>query len=87
MAEGASPVVIVGSGLAGWTVVRELRKRDQLVPVTLVSSDSGDFYSKPMLSNALAQGKSAQQLVNTPASAMAQQLGGKVEGDRTASRK
>ena len=69
-----APIVIVGSGLAGWTAVRELRKLDRAVPVTLVTADSGDFYSKPMLSNALAQGKTPAQLVGTPAEAMAAQL-------------
>jgi rubredoxin-NAD+ reductase len=70
-----SPIVIVGSGLAGWTAVRELRKLDKALPVTLVTADSGDFYSKPMLSNALAQGKTPAQLVGTAADAMAAQLG------------
>lgn len=69
------PIVIVGSGLAGWTAVRELRKLDKAVPVTLVTADSGDFYSKPMLSNALAQGKTPGQLVGTVADAMASQQG------------
>ncbi len=67
------PIVIVGSGLAGWSVVRELRKLDGAVSVTLVTADSGDFYPKPMLSNALAQGKTPEQLVGTAAAAMAQQ--------------
>ncbi|MBI3140671.1 MAG: hypothetical protein HYZ19_02270 [Rhodocyclales bacterium] len=69
------PVVIVGSGLAGWTTARELRKLDQSAPLVLVAADAGDFYSKPMLSNGLALGKNAGQLVNTPAEAMAAQLG------------
>lgn len=70
-----APIVIVGSGLAGWTPVRELRKLDKALPVTLVTADSGDFYSKPMLSNALAQGKTPAQLVGSSADAMAAQLG------------
>ncbi|HNR10900.1 MAG TPA: FAD-dependent oxidoreductase, partial [Nitrosomonas europaea] len=40
-------VVVVGSGLAGYTVVRELRKLDAAVPITLLSADHGSFYSKP----------------------------------------
>lgn len=70
-----APIVIVGSGLAGWTTARELRKASPAVPLTLVTADNGDFYSKPMLSNALAQGRSAASLVGTPAEAMARQLG------------
>lgn len=70
-----APIVIVGSGLAGWTVIRELRRLDEAVPVTLVTVDGGDFYAKPMLSNALAQGKTPAQLVGTAAATMARQQG------------
>ena len=69
------PIVVLGSGLAGYTLVRELRKLDRDTPVTLITRDSGDYYSKPMLSNALAQRKSAQALVITSAADMAEQLG------------
>jgi len=75
MVHPASSLVIVGSGLAAWTVVREFRKLDKQSPVTLVTRDSGDYYSKPMLSNALASGKRAEQLVSTLAADMAEQLG------------
>lgn len=70
-----NPIIVLGSGLAGYTVVRELRKLNRDIPITLVSRDSGDYYSKPMLSNAFAQKKDAASLVITPASDMAQQLG------------
>lgn len=69
-----NPIIVLGSGLAGYTVVRELRKLNRDIPVTLVSRDSGDYYSKPMLSNAFAQEKDADSLVLTSASDMAQQL-------------
>lgn len=68
-------VVVLGSGLAGYTLVRELRKLNREMPVTLVSRDSGDYYSKPMLSNAFAQGKDAGSLVLASAAEMAEQLG------------
>ncbi|MBI4807656.1 MAG: FAD-dependent oxidoreductase [Nitrosomonadales bacterium] len=68
-------IVVLGSGLAGYSVVRELRKLDRDIPVTLVTRDSGDYYSKPMISNALAQGKDAAGLVLTRAAEMAAQLG------------
>lgn len=67
-------IVIIGSGLAGFTLAREFRKLDAATPLVLVTADGGDFYSKPMLSNAFAQGKAPQQLVNTPAATMAEQL-------------
>lgn len=67
-------VVILGSGLAGITVARELRKLDKEVPLTIVTADDGGFYSKPSLSNALAAGKAAAQLVLTAREALAAQL-------------
>ncbi|MES2258939.1 MAG: FAD-dependent oxidoreductase [Pseudomonadota bacterium] len=70
----SAPVIIIGSGLAGYTVARELRKLDRDVPVILISRDSADFYSKPMLSNAFLQGKDAASLVNFKAQQMAAQL-------------
>lgn len=69
------PIIVVGSGLAGYSVIRELRKLDREVLVMLLSRDSGDYYSKPMLSNAFAQGKDAAALVQTPAAEIAKQLG------------
>ena len=68
------PIVILGSGQAGTSTVRELRKLNPDVAVTLVSSDDCSFYAKPTLSNALAAGKAAAQLVVTPAEKLAEQL-------------
>lgn len=68
------PVIIVGAGLAGYTLARELRKLAPEAPITLVTADSGDLYSKPMLSNALAQGHTAQALVQSSAREQAAKL-------------
>lgn len=68
------PLIIVGAGLAGYTVAREFRKLDKTRPLLIVTADDGTFYSKPMLSNALAQGKTAQQLASQSAAQMAAQL-------------
>ena len=57
------PVVIIGSGLAGYTVAREFRKLDGETSLVMLSSDHGGFYSKPMLSNAFAQKKDADALL------------------------
>ncbi|CAB3797839.1 Rubredoxin-NAD(+) reductase [Paraburkholderia caffeinitolerans] len=72
------PVVIVGSGLAGYTVARELRKLDPETPLVIVSRDDGRFYSKPALSNALALKKKPHELASFDAPAMAAQLGARV---------
>lgn len=68
------PILIVGSGLAGYTLLKEIRKRDASVPVTLVTADDGAFYSKPNLSNALTAGKSAAALASASAEKMAADL-------------
>jgi rubredoxin-NAD+ reductase len=68
------PIIIIGAGMAGYTVARELRKLDKTVPLTIITADHGGFYSKPMLSNALAQKKTPGQLVNFSALQMAAQL-------------
>ncbi len=68
----SSPVIVIGSGVAGWTTVREFRKLDANTPVVLVTADSGDFYAKPTLSNAYAQKRGPEQLVTTPAAKMAE---------------
>ena len=70
----SSAIVIIGSGLAGYTVIREIRKLNKTIPITLVTKELGYFYSKPMLSTALAGNKEASQLVSTPAEGMASQL-------------
>lgn len=70
----SSAIVIIGSGLAGYTVIREIRKLDKSVPITLITREPGYFYSKPMLSTALAGKKEVAQLVTTPADGMATQL-------------
>ncbi|MBE0619105.1 MAG: FAD-dependent oxidoreductase [Burkholderiales bacterium] len=75
------PVVIVGSGLAGYTLARELRKLDSVTPLTILSRDDASFYSKPMLSNALASGKSAAQIASVSAQQMAAQLGANIIAD------
>lgn len=68
------PVIIIGSGLAGYTVAREFRKHDKTTRIIMITQDNGDFYSKPMLSNAFAQKKTAEQLVSSPAQNMAEQI-------------
>lgn len=62
MASEIAPLVIVGSGLGGYTLAREFRKLDKETPLVIVTADDGYAYSKPMLSNAHAQGKTAETL-------------------------
>jgi rubredoxin-NAD+ reductase len=55
--QSSSAIIIIGSGLAGYTLVREIRKIDKVIPITLITREPGYFYSKPMLSTAFASKK------------------------------
>jgi rubredoxin-NAD+ reductase len=68
------PIVIIGSGLAGYNVARELRKLDKEVPLTIISSDSAHFYSKPMLSSSIGAGKAPEAIAMNTAEQMSAQL-------------
>ncbi|MDH5229644.1 MAG: FAD-dependent oxidoreductase [Gammaproteobacteria bacterium] len=73
--ESASqPIIIVGSGLAGYTLAREFRKLNQDSHLSIVTADDGVFYSKPMLSNALTAKKNAAQLAMKTPQQMEQEL-------------
>lgn len=73
-----NPIIIIGSGLAGYGMARELRKLDGATPLMIITQDAGDSYSKPMLSAALSQGKSAENLVMASAEKMASDLNAQV---------
>ena len=68
------PVIIIGSGMAGYTLARELRKLTSSLPIVMVCQDSGDSYAKPTLSNAYAQNKLADSIANASAAKMAETL-------------
>lgn len=74
----SEPVVIIGSGLAGYNVAREFRKLDPSTPLVVISRDHAGFYSKPMLSNALAGKKTAATLVMKNAEKMAGEINAQV---------
>ena len=74
----SNPVVIVGTGLAGYSLAREFRKLDGETPLLLISADDGRSYSKPMLSTAFAKGQNAEALVMAEPGAMAEQLNAEI---------
>ena len=79
------PLVILGTGLAGYTLAREFRKLDKETPLVLLSRDHAGFYSKPMLSNALAGKKTAATLVMKTADKMAAELNATIHPDTSVS--
>lgn len=57
------PIIIIGSGHAGITLAREIRAKDKISPLLIVTRVNGDLYYKPNLSKALSMGKSADALI------------------------
>ncbi|MDF1654684.1 MAG: FAD-dependent oxidoreductase [Coxiellaceae bacterium] len=75
------PVVIIGSGLAGYMTAKEFRKRDQQTKLIIITEQDGRFYSKPQLSTALAHKKTADEVAMGSAEKMAEQLNAYVLND------
>ena len=70
-----TPIVIVGTGLSGYSLVREFRKLDKETPVIMVTADDGVSYSKPMLSTGFTKDKDADGLAQANPEAMADSWG------------
>jgi rubredoxin-NAD+ reductase len=74
-------MVIVGTGLGGYSLAREFRKLDAETPVLILTADDGRYYSKPILSNAYTSGKTPDTIALADAAAMASQLKATVRTD------
>ncbi len=68
-------IVIIGSGFAARQLVKNIRKQDASIPLTLIAADSMDEYNKPDLSHVIiSQGQRAEttlparRQVNLPSS-------------------
>ncbi|WP_150911403.1 NAD(P)/FAD-dependent oxidoreductase [Marinobacter halotolerans] len=69
-----APIVIVGTGLSGYTLAREFRKLDQETSILMLTADDGASYSKPMLSTGFTKGKEADELAQATPDKMEEQL-------------
>lgn len=69
-----NPIVVVGSGMAGYTLARELRKLSADTPLLIITADDAINYSKPILSNALSSGKLPDQIGMGDHAKMTEQL-------------
>ncbi|MFL1456540.1 NAD(P)/FAD-dependent oxidoreductase [Marinobacter sp. GN3S48] len=69
-----APIVIVGTGLSGYSLAREIRKQNKEIPIVMVTADDGFSYSKPMLSTGFTKGKEADELAQATSEAMIEQL-------------
>lgn len=67
-------LVIIGTGMAGVGLARALRRLGDQRSITLVSADSGDDYSKPLLSTGFAKGLQPDQLAQQSATELGNEL-------------
>lgn len=74
-AQPAQPIVIIGSGYAGYGLAQALRKANSQLDIRVLTQDTGHLYSKPALSIALAQGRTAAALATESPLAIEQRLG------------
>lgn len=68
------PIVIVGSGMAGYTLAREYRKLNPEQSLVMICADDASNYAKPTLSNALSGKKIPSQIALGDAEKMRAQL-------------
>ncbi|EAT13066.1 FAD-dependent oxidoreductase [Bermanella marisrubri] len=70
----SAPLIVIGSGLAGYNLIKEIRKQDDSRQIILITQDDGRQYSKPMLSTGFSKQKDADGLAMADAATMAEQL-------------
>lgn len=68
------PIVIIGTGMAGYTLARELRKANPAADLVLVTADDAVNYAKPTLSNALVGNKNPEKIALADANKMTETL-------------
>ena len=68
------PIIIVGSGMAGYTLAREFRKLNTEQELIMICADDAVNYAKPTLSNALVGKKTPEQIGLGDAAKMSAQL-------------
>lgn len=69
-----NPIIIIGTGLAGYSAAREFRKHETTTPLVLVTRDDGASYYKPDLSESLTHGHEPDALIKKDAGTMAAEL-------------
>lgn len=77
----AEHIVIVGAGIAGWSVAEAIRATDLDSSVLLVTACEGVSYPKPALSTAFAKGKDADAIAEQDAANKAAALDIEVRTD------
>jgi len=68
------PIVVVGSGLAAYSLANAIKKINADIAITLITRDGGENYSKPMISTGFTKNFEPDQLATQTASDMAENL-------------
>lgn len=79
MQNNLHPIVIIGSGMAGYTVAREIRKLSPEQALVMICADDAANYAKPTLSNALVGNKAPENIALGDAAKMSAQLNMRIE--------
>ncbi len=69
-----APVVVIGTGMAGYYFADEFRKHDKDTPLIMISADDGRSYSKPMLSTGYTKNHEARDLAQSDGGSMGKEL-------------
>lgn len=69
-----TPLVIVGTGMAGYHLVKALRNMQSEQRIVMFTSDDGSYYSKPQLSTGFSSDKQAKDMASASAEEMAGEL-------------
>lgn len=59
-----TPLIIVGAGIAGFTLAKLWRQAEPNHPLMIITQDDGDFYHKPLLSVSLTKGKTPDDTIS-----------------------
>ncbi|MGQ7262956.1 NAD(P)/FAD-dependent oxidoreductase [Vreelandella sp. V005] len=78
MSTSHAELIIIGTGMAGIGLARALRRQGDQRSMTLVSADSGDDYSKPLLSTGFAKKLTPHQLAQRSAAELGDELNARI---------
>ena len=68
------PLVIMGAGLAGYNLVKEVRKLNTTQTIIVITADDGRVYSKPVISTGFHKQKTAEAMATGSALMMAEEF-------------
>jgi nitric oxide reductase FlRd-NAD(+) reductase len=67
-----SDIIVIGSGFAAYQLIKNLRRQNADIAISMICDDSGDEYNKPDLSHVFSQNQSADDLTKTTAAQFAE---------------